>query len=401
MDHRQLADEMEIFFLDESIGAGLPIWLPNGVAIREALENFVCELERRAGYQRVVSPHIGKEELYRASGHLSCFQENMFPPMSWPEEASKYYLRPMNCPHHHKAFASALRSYRDLPLRFAEYGQVYRYENSGSLRGLSRVRGLCQNDAHIYLDPMDALAEVKRVLEMHERCYAALGLKGYRYRLSLHDSARAGDFVGSQQDWLRCEEVLRQALLQKGLQFFEAVGEAAFYGPKIDVQMAVGGQHEESIASVQLDFNSADRFDLQFVNSSGARVRPWIVHRAPLGSHERFIAMLLEFFSGQLPGWLAPVQLCILPVAEGHLEAARLLRERLHLQGLRVHLDHGSGSLRKRVLISHRLRPFAKLIIGDKEVDSGQFRLQLRDNEVLVANSDLERVLLQLVKPPL
>lgn len=399
-DHRQLADEMEIYFFDDQIGAGLPVWLPNGVAIRDELESFVKSLEKKAGYQRVVSPHLAKGELYQQSGHLRAFNENMYPPIKWPEDNSDYYLKPMNCPHHHKVFSCSPRSYRQLPLRIAEYGQVYRYENSGSLKGLSRVRGLCQNDAHIYIDPGDAMSEIGNVLDLHEHCYSILGLKGYRYRLSLHDPSRKIDFDGPSHLWIQCEEILRASLIKKGLPFFEAVGEAAFYGPKVDVQMKMGAEDEESIASIQLDFNSGEKFDLSYVASSGQNQKPWVIHRAPLGSHERFVALLLEYFDGQLPGWLSPVQIYLLPVNEDQQSYARQLSEELAANNIRSVVDQNAGSLSKRILFAHKLRPFAKVVIGPKEVDSGQFVLEKRDEKVGVKSADLVSRLKEMIARP-
>lgn len=388
LDHRQIADEMEIFFLDEQIGAGLPVWLPNGVAIREALEQFIKRLENEAGYQRVASPHIGKSRLYECSGHLRSFEANMFPPMKG-EGGESFYLKPMNCPHHHKVFASSMRSYRQLPLRIAEYGQVYRNENSGSLKGLSRVRGLCQNDAHIYIDPGQAAEEICAVLALHEACYAALDLKGYRYRLSKWDANRPQDFDGSAELWERAQDILRSSLQKMNLPFFEAEGEAAFYGPKIDVQMPMGAGGEESIASVQLDFNSGEKFHLSYINRQGQLVRPWVVHRAPLGSHERFVALLLEYFQGQLPGWLSPVQVYLLPIGEEQMSFAQALRDQLVKHDIRVQIDLNAGSLSKRILFAHRLRPFSKIVLGAKEVLSGKVEVQLRDGKEAMPVSEL------------
>lgn len=385
-DHRQLADEMEIFFFNDEIGAGLPVWLPNGVALRDELEFYIRELERRNGYKRVVSPHLAKAELYERSGHLSCFKENMFPPLHWSEEQQDYYLKPMNCPHHHKVFAAMPRSYRQLPLRIAEHGQVYRYENSGSLRGLARVRGLCQNDAHIYVRAEQAYDEVVEVLKLHELCYRQLGISGYRYRLSKRDAKRQEIFQGSADLWLRSEAILRDALQALRLEFFEAEGEAAFYGPKIDVQMRIGQDENESIASVQLDFQSAERFALSYINSSGQQDRPWIVHRAPLGSHERFVALLLEYFDGQLPGWLSPIQVYIVPVDQQSMPFAGQLADELIGMGIRAHIDESAGSLSKRIHFAHKLRPYSRIIIGPKEVASGKLVLQLRN-----ANLPLDR----------
>jgi threonyl-tRNA synthetase len=390
IDHRLLAEEMNLYFIDPQIGAGLPVWLPNGVAIRDELESFVKELERNAGYQRVVSPHLGKESLYECSGHLRHYKADMFPAMRPDDGGESYFLKPMNCPHHHKVFASSHRSYRQLPLRIAEYGQVYRFEPSGSLRGLGRVRGLCQNDAHIYVQPERAYDEILEVLRLHEVCYRALGLSNYRFRLSKHDPKRGDDFQGDSQKWIECENILRRALVALGLSFFEAVGEAAFYGPKIDVQMKLGGA-EESMSSVQLDFVSGERFDLKFSESSGEKRVPWVIHRAPLGSHERFVAMLLEAFQGRLPGWLAPIQLAILPVSQNEVVNAHKIRLRLHREGIRGVVIDGAGSLSKRLQRAHLVRPFAKVIIGSKDVESGSLNLQLRDREFRIEISDLSR----------
>ena len=399
-DHRQLADEMEIFFLNEEIGAGLPIWLPNGVAIRDSLELFIKNLERKGGYQRVVSPHLGKGILYERSGHLRAFDENMYPPLKGIEENSDYYLRPMNCPHHHKIFGSSLRSYRQLPLRIAEYGQVYRFENSGSLKGLSRVRGLCQNDAHIYVDPVDAKNEILSVLDLHEHCYRVLGLRGYRYRLSKSDSKRPNDFDGPLPLWQEAEDILRQCLMEKNLPFFEAEGEAAFYGPKIDVQIQMSHGQEESIASIQLDFNSADKFELNFIASSGESKRPWIIHRAPLGSHERFVALLLEFFDGTLPGWLCPVQLYILPINEDQYPFAKNLADSFSDKGIRAVVDNNVGSLSKRILFAHKFRPLYKLVIGKNEMLSGQFSMQGREGDRVVYRQEIENFVLKRIAIP-
>lgn len=367
-DHRVLAEEMEIFFLDPEIGAGLPVWLPHGVAIRDALEDFMKRLEHRGGYQRVASPHIGKARLYERSGHLEHFREDMFPPMDSSERES-FYLKPMNCPHHHKVFSSRPRSYRDLPLRLAEYGQVYRFERAGALRGLSRVRGLCQNDSHIYVAPERALDEVIRVLKLHEKCYRLLGLSDYRYRLSLSSDRKP------EGEWARCEEILKEALIAMGLEYFEAPGEAAFYGPKIDVQMCLIDGREESVASLQLDPMSAAKFELNYVESNGARARPWIIHRAPLGSHERFVALLLERYEGRLPGWLSPIQVALVPALDDGSasvsERIAQIESQLRARGVRVHVDRSQGHLSKRIKHLHRLRPFSIQVIGDKEIESG------------------------------
>ena len=392
-DHRFLADEMELYFFEEMVGAGLPMWLPNGVYIREALENFIKDKEFKAQYHRVSSPQLARAELYQMSGHLKWYKDDMYPEMKWPEDHSSYYLRPMNCPHHHKIFSSVPRSYRELPLRLAEYGQVYRFEASGALRGLSRVRGLCQNDGHIYVDPEKAKDEILKVLKLHEDCYKALGLVGYRYRLSKHDSSKMNELEGSLDNWLLSEKILRECLIEMNLNFFEAEGEAAFYGPKIDIQMKFFSENqnnkEESISSIQLDFLSPERFDLEFVNSRQQKIRPWIIHRAPLGSHERFIAMLLEYYDGQLPGWLSPVQLLLIPVNENSYEQAYKIQEMLMAEGIRVKIDHRSANLGKRIALGRKLRPFAFAVIGDNEINSLEFKIQFREKEDVISYNNL------------
>lgn len=392
-DHRFLADEMELYFFEEMVGAGLPMWLSNGVFIREALEKFIKNKEFKSHYHRVSSPQLAKSELYQMSGHLKWYKDDMYPEMKRVDEHSSYYLRPMNCPHHHKIFSSVPRSYRELPLRLAEYGQVYRFEASGAIRGISRARGLCQNDGHIYIDPKKAKDEILNVLKLNEDCYKALGLQGHLYRLSKHDPESINQLEGSVENWLLCENILRECLFEMNLKFFEAPGEAAFYGPKIDVQMKVFSEShahkEESISSIQLDFLSPERFDLEFVNAQQEKVRPWIIHRAPLGSHERFIAMLLEYYDGQLPGWLAPIQLLIIPVNEKAIEKAQGIQEMLMSNGIRVKIDIRSSSLGKRIVLGRKLRPFAFMVIGDNELNSNKYKIQFRNSEEVIAFDDL------------
>ncbi len=407
LDHRQIADEMEIFCLEDKVGAGLPLWLPAGVAIRDSLENMMRHLEHIGEYNRVVSPHIGKSELYQCSGHLKAFSDGMFPPMKMPGSSESYYLRPMNCPHHHLIFAAQPKSYRQLPYRIAEYGQVYRNENSGALRGLSRVRGLCQNDAHIYVEPSEAKKEILAVLLLHEKVYRILGLKDYHYRLSKSDPAGPEKFEGPLEEWKESESILRSALCELELPFVEALGEAAFYGPKIDVQMQIGiGEQarSESIASVQLDFNSGRKFGLKYVNAFGAGAVPWVIHRAPLGSHERFVAMLLESRQGYLEGWLAPMQVAVVPVDMRHEPQAAEVHRLLRSAGIRSELVRPIGSLGKRMKHLRRRRPFAKLVLGDNEliepVAHRSWKLELREGSHSVGAGKLVSFLRELVRPP-
>jgi len=376
-DHRELNQVLKIYALDPEIGSGLPLWLPNGAAVREELERFIKELEFQAGYRRVVSPHVAKESLYRKSGHLPYYADGMFPPMEL-EERESYRLRPMNCPHHHRIFAAEPRSYRDLPLRLAEYGQAYRYEPSGSLSGIIRARAFCQNDAHVYCRRDQAGAELDRVLDLHERAYAALGLKGYRYRLSLGESPGGGGgagpakFVDQPADWAWAEDLLREKLRARPhVEHCEARGEAAFYGPKIDVQMDSIAGKEESISSIQIDFSSSARLGLEYVAENGEREEPVILHRAPLGSHERFVAFLMEFYQGAFPLWLAPVQVRVLPIADRHAAGAQALVDRLRQRLIRAEIDERSESLGKRLRAAAVEKVPLVAVMGDREIERG------------------------------
>ena len=323
-DHKKLGKQLEIFLIDEEVGKGLPLWLPNGTVIRDELERFMKELEFKAHYQRVVTPHMARAQLYRKTGHIPYYEEDMYPPMVIQEKedaepnsshSDSYYLRPMNCPHHHKIFGSKMRSYRDLPVRLAEYGQVYRYENSGALSGLLRVRGLCQNDAHIYCAEEQIQEELSSVLKLYLEAYKVLGIVDYKLRLSTwnpEDQRAKEKFVNNIELWEHCQNHLHRALQSQGLEFQVGKGEAAFYGPKIDVQIKTVTGREESASTIQLDFASAERMDLKYVGSDNQVHRPFIIHRAPLGSHERLVAILIEQYGGAFPTWLAPIQVRIL-----------------------------------------------------------------------------------------
>lgn len=378
-DHRDLNHELNYFQVDEAIGAGLPLWLPAGVVIRDELEKLMRELEFLAGCERVVSPHIAKEDLYFQSGHLPYYEESMYPAIDL--ESVRYRLRPMCCPHHHRIFSAKLRSYRDLPLRLAEYGQVYRYEGSGALSGLMRVRGLCQNDAHLYVRESQVKEEILKVLQMYQKAYEILGIKKYRLRLSKWD--RSGDkYVSMPEKWDWAENVLREVLLESGLEFEEESGEAAFYGPKIDIQIESVLGKEESASTVQLDFISAERFDLSFINESGEKERPLILHRAPLGSHERMVALLVELYQGALPLWLSPEQVVIVPLADRHVAAAEDVRSVLHNAFLRVRVDGRVESLQRKLAEAWQSKACYVVVIGDREVEEGKISVQRRGEPV-------------------
>ncbi len=352
-DHRKLGQELELFAIDELVGKGLPLWLPHGTVIREELEKFAKELEFKDGYVRVATPHIANGDLYKKSGHLPLYKDSMFPPMrsvekdpdSPPEE---FYLKPMNCPHHHMIYLNRPRSYRELPLRLAEYGTVYRYEKSGQLAGLLRVRGLAMNDAHIYCTLEQVKEEIKKVVAMHKLYYEKFRMDKIWVRLSLHDQDK-GKFVENEELWLKTEEVLRDVLKELKVDYEEAVGEAAFYGPKIDYQTENVLGREETASTVQLDFTSPERFNMEFAAADGTKQRPFIIHRAPLGTHERFISFLIERWGGAFPTWLSPTQVRIVPVAEDFLPYAEKLSAELRDMLVRAEVDLSNDSFSKKV----------------------------------------------------
>lgn len=383
-DHRELNKKHHFYHLDEEVGPGLPLWLPRGVVLRDELEKLARELEFQAGFQRVVSPHIAKEEMYLKSGHLPYYEDSMFPAMEL--ENVNYRLRPMCCPHHHKIFSADLRSYRDLPLRLAEYGQVYRYERSGVLSGLMRARGLCQNDAHIYCEPSQVKEEILSVLKMYLEAYKILGISDYRVRLS-KSGKDSGKFVPHPEKWLWAENVLREVLQDLQWEFQEEEGEAAFYGPKIDIQLKNIYGREESASTVQLDFMSAERFDLYYVNAEGEKVRPVILHRAPLGSHERMVSFLIEHYQAAFPLWLSPVQVKVLAISDRHHEYANQVASMLHKAFVRVEVDKRVESLSKKIAEAQEEKVPYIVVIGDKEVQNQLLSVRQRGSAGLKSES--------------
>jgi threonyl-tRNA synthetase len=373
-DHRKLGRELELFDTDPLIGAGLPYWLPAGAAIRHALEEYVRELERRAGYQHVYSPILGKRELYERSGHWAHYRDGMYPPMSVGSE--EVVLRPSLCPHHALIFASRARSYRELPLRMAELGGMYRAELSGVLGGLTRVRSIQLNDAHVFCAPDQVGAEVQACLAMIRQAYQAMGVEPSRYRLSLPGAG--AKYVGGQKMWEQAAAVLEAALVAAGLPYEAGEGEAAFYGPKIDVQVADCSEREASLSTVQVDFYQPERFDLRYVGPDGARHRPVMVHRSVIGGLERLVAHLTERHGGAFPPWYAPVQLVVLPVAEAQEELAMAVVRQAVEMDLRAELaPAGAGTLAARIR-SARLVPYVA-VIGAREAAGGELSLRLRD----------------------
>ncbi|CUS03716.2 Threonine--tRNA ligase [Candidatus Promineifilum breve] len=379
-DHRKLGRELEIYIMDEEVGPGLPLWLPNGVILREELEKLAFELEDAGGYQRVATPHIAKEELYLRSGHLPYYTESMYPPME--REDIRYYLKPMNCPFHHKIYASKPRSYRDLPLRLAEFGMVYRYEQSGELFGLMRVRGAEQNDAHIYCAEDQVEAEFMAVIDLYRYYFELFGIDRYVMRLSLHEKRELGiKYADDEAAWLKTEDIVRQVMKASGVPFEEARGEAAFYGPKIDVQAWSVIGREFSLATNQVDFVQPARFGLTFTNRDGQPEMPYCIHRAPLGAHERYIGFLIEHYGGNFPVWLAPEQARVIPITDAHHEYARQVAARLHEAGIRVRADLGNDRMGNKIRAAQGMKVPYMLIVGDQEAAAETLAVRYRDGE--------------------
>ncbi|MFN5914170.1 MAG: threonine--tRNA ligase, partial [Chitinophagaceae bacterium] len=340
-DHRKLGKELGIFTFDDDVGPGLPLWMPNGTVVIEELEKLAKETELAAGYKRVVTPHIAKESMYLTSGHLPYYQDSMYPPMEL--EGVKYYLKAMNCPHHHKIFSAEPRSYKDLPLRLAEYGTCYRYEQSGELFGLMRVRCLHMNDAHIYCSKDDFADEFRAVNEMYIKYFGIFGVDKYVMRLSLHDPSKLGQkYIDEPELWKETEQMVRKVLIESNIPFVEVPDEAAFYGPKIDVQIWSAIGREFTLATNQVDFAQGRRFGLHYTNRDNQPETPLIIHRAPLGTHERFIGFLLEHYAGKFPLWLSPLQVKLLPISDRFNAYAQETCALLNQSGLRAEVDDRS-----------------------------------------------------------
>lgn len=369
-DHRKLGKEMDLFVFSEAVGPGLPLWTPKGTVMADALEQLARETEESAGYLRVRTPHVAKGSLYEQTGHLTHYKEVMFPPMEM-DEGETYYLKPMNCPHHHQIFAARPRSYRDLPMRLAEYGHCYRYEGSGALFGLMRVRSLSMNDAHIYCAEDQFESEFLAVIDLYTKYFALFGIEKYVMRLSLHDPKELGKkYVNAPDLWIRTEEMVRSAMKKKGVDYTEVPNEAAFYGPKIDVEIWSAIGREFTLATNQVDFDVPGKVGLKYTAPDGSAKVPLCIHRAPLGTHERTIGFLIEHFAGHFPLWLAPVQVAVLPVAEVHEEYARHVFDALKKHHMRSEYWESADSLGKRIREGEQQRIPYLLVLGDKEKDS-------------------------------
>jgi len=369
-DHRKLGKELGIFTFDDDVGPGLPLWMPNGTIVIEELEKLAKETEQSAGYKRVVTPHIAKESMYLTSGHLPYYQDSMYPPMEL--EGVKYYLKAMNCPHHHKIFSAESRSYKDLPLRLAEYGTCYRYEQSGELFGLMRVRCLHMNDAHIYCAKEDFAKEFRAVNDMYIKYFKIFGIDKYVMRLSLHDPAKLGQkYINEPELWKETEEMVRQVLIDSKIPYVEVPDEGAFYGPKIDVQIWSAIGREFTLATNQVDFAQGRRFGLEYTNRDNQSETPLIIHRAPLGTHERFIGFLLEHYAGKFPLWLAPVQVKVLSISEKFNPYASEVTQALLKAGIRAELDDRGEKIGKKIRDTELLKIPYMFVIGEKEQNEG------------------------------
>lgn len=370
-DHRKLGKELGIFTFDEQVGPGLPLWMPNGTVVIEELERLAKHTEEKAGYKRVVTPNIAKESLYITSGHLPYYQDSMFPPMEL--EGEKYYLKAMNCPHHHKIFAAEQKSYKDLPYRLAEYGTCYRYEQSGELFGLMRVRCLHMNDAHIYCTKEQFYDEFKAVNEMYLKYFKIFGIDKYVMRFSVHDPSKLGKkYIDEPELWLETEALVRDVLIRTNTPYVEVPDEAAFYGPKIDVQIWSTIGKEFTLATNQVDFAQGKRFKLEFTTRENQVDTPLIIHRAPLGTHERFIGFLLEHYAGKFPVWLAPLQVKILPITDKSLDYAQSLSRMLKNADIRVDVDDRNEKIGKKIRDTELAKVPYMLVVGEKEMNENK-----------------------------
>ena len=376
-DHRKLGKELKLFAFDDEVGPGLPLWLPNGAVMVEELEKLAKESEAKAGYDVVRTPHITKGTLYEKSGHLDHYKDSMYPSMDI--DGTEYYVKPMNCPHHHKIYAAHPKSYRDLPVRLAEYGTCYRYEKSGQLFGLMRVRSLQMNDAHIYCTKEQFKDEFLSVCNMYLQYFEIFGVEKYSMRLSLHSKDELGKkYVDEPELWLETEKWVREALIEGGLDFVEVPGEAAFYGPKIDVQVWSAIGKEFTLATNQVDFAVPEKFGLEYVDEEGNSQTPLCIHRAPLGTHERFIGFLIEHFGGNFPLWLAPVQVMVLPLSDKFIDYANFVVKSLKDEGIRVKLNDRSDKIGSKIRQAELDKVNYMLIVGENESTDGSVSIRKR-----------------------
>ncbi|KGE15848.1 threonine--tRNA ligase [Sphingobacterium deserti] len=370
-DHRKLGKELELFAFSEKVGAGLPLWLPKGAALRQKLQDFLQRAQLKAGYEPVITPHIGHKQLYVTSGHYEKYGADAFQPIHTPVEGEEFFLKPMNCPHHCEIYKTKPRSYKELPVRFAEFGTVYRYEQSGELHGLTRVRGFTQDDAHLFCRPDQVKEEFKKVIDLVLYVFAALGFDNYTAQVSLRDPENKTKYIGSDENWALAEAAIVEAAAEKNLATVVEYGEAAFYGPKLDFMVKDALGRKWQLGTIQVDYNLPERFELEYTGSDNQKHRPVMIHRAPFGSLERFIAVLIEHCAGQFPLWLAPEQFIVLPVSEKYEEYAKNLLESLNNSDIRGLIDLRDEKVGRKIRDAEVKKIPYMLIVGEKEIESG------------------------------
>ena len=390
-DHRKIGKELDLFMTHELVGAGLPLYLPNGATIRRILERYIQDKEIYLGYKHVYTPSLANVALYKTSGHWDHYKDDMFPPMQMDNE--EMVLRPMNCPHHMLVYKNKLRSYRDLPIRIGELANDFRYEASGSVCGLERVRQMCQNDAHLFVRPDQIKDEVGKVLKLIQEVYIkdfGFSADSFKYRLSLRDKNNVEKYIDNDKMWETAESQLREILKELNIDFYEAQGEAAFYGPKIDIQIKTALNHDVTIPTCQLDFALPERFDLEYVDQNGEKQRPVVIHRAILGTSDRFISFLIEETKGNLPIWLSPLQVKILTIADRHIEYADKLAEKMERAGIRVEVDAREEKMGYKIREAQLQKTPYMLVVGDNEVEEGKVSVRTRDSRELISMSQDE-----------
>jgi len=371
-DHRKLGKELELFTFSQKVGMGLPLWLPKGAALRERLENFLKKAQKKAGYEQVITPHIGHKDLYVTSGHYAKYGADSFRAITTPNEGEEFLLKPMNCPHHCEIYKCKPRSYKDLPVRFAEFGTVYRYEQSGELHGLTRVRGFTQDDAHLFCTPDQVKDEFKNVIDLVLYIFKTLKFENYRAQISLRDKNNPDKYIGSDENWEKAESAIIEAAAEKGLETFIEYGEAAFYGPKLDFMVKDALNREWQLGTIQVDYNLPERFELEYVGSDNEKHRPVMIHRAPFGSMERFVAVLIEHCAGKFPLWLNPDQIAVLPISEKYNDYAKKVVDFLNNYDIRGFVDERNEKIGKKIRDNEMKKIPFMLIVGEKEEETNE-----------------------------
>lgn len=393
-DHRKLGKELKLFTISQEVGQGLPIWLPKGATIRRTIERYIVDLEEKLGYHHVYTPHLANVELYKTSGHWQHYKEDMYPAMKM-DETEELVLRPMNCPHHMMVYKNELRSYRNLPYRVAELGTMHRYEMSGALAGLQRVRSMTLNDAHIFCRPDQIKSEFTRVVELIQEVYKDFSIDDYYFRLSYRDPNDKEKYIDNDAMWEKAQSMLKETMDDLGLDYIEAEGEAAFYGPKLDVQVKTALGKDETLSTVQLDFQLPERFDLTYIGEDGNEHRPVVIHRGVVSTMERFVAFLIEEYKGAFPAWLAPVQVEIIPVADKHLGYAKTVQEALQKAGIRVEIDSRSEKIGYKIREAQIQKIPYMLVVGDKELESNSVNVR-KYGEKQTETKDLDAFITEL-----